>query len=246
MPACAGKMITSLESRKNDPGAAPLLEALGLTLAYGTRQVLDTVSFRIDGGRGTILGLSGSNGTGKSTLLKTCLGLHRPSGGKLRLLGLAPGEKGFPRLLARIGYVPQARPPGQLRLTVKEAVGLGRWGRIGFLGRTGAADRSAIARAMERAGVDHISARAVQELSGGQYQRVAIARALASEPELLLFDEPASHLDADGQSGILELIVSIARERAASMILVSHAPELLALCDSLLEFGDRHVVVRHA
>jgi len=192
-----------------------------------------------------ILGLNGPNGTGKSTFLKTCLGIHKQSGGQVRLLGLVPGEKGFRQLLAGIGYVPQARPPGQLRLTVKEAVGLGRWGRIGFLGRGNAGDRRAIAFAMERAGVERIAARSVQELSGGQYQRVAIARALASEPELLLFDEPASHLDAEGQQGILELIGSIARERVASLILVSHAPELLSLCDSFLDFSEGHVAVRH-
>ncbi len=219
----------------------PLLVAEGLSLGYGPVKVLEDVSLRIDGERGRIVGLRGPNGAGKSTFLKACLGLHAPSAGTLRLMGLMRGERGFRGLLSRLGYVPQSRPPGQLRLSVEEAVGLGRYGRIGFLGRTHADDYRAIRAAMERAGIGALARRAVQELSGGQYQRVAIARALAAEPELLLFDEPGSHLDTAGRRGIVELLGSLAQEKAASMLLVSHDRELLALCDTYLDFGKSRV-----
>ena len=224
----------------------PLLSVVNLTLGYGRVAVIEGASFRIPGGKGTILGLRGPNGAGKSTFLKACLGLHPPTAGSIRLLGLSPGDGRFRSLYARLGYVPQSRPPGQLRLTVAEAVGLGRYGRIGFLGRARPEDRSAIARAMERAGISNLARRAVQELSGGQYQRVAIARALAAEPELLLLDEPGSHLDADGRSGIVGLLGSLIREKAASMLLVSHDPELLAQCGAFLDFGGGGIGVADA
>lgn len=131
-------------------------------------------------------------------------------------------------------------------MTVAEVVGLGRYGRIGFLGRSRPADHEAIRLAMWRAGVEHSAARAVQELSGGQFQRVAIARAMAAEPELYMMDEPGSHLDAQGRAGIVQLLASLAREGNASMLLVSHDPELLALCDTFIDFDQGRAEVSRA
>lgn len=215
-----------------------MLEASGLELGYGSIAVLRSVSVRIEGGPGRTVGLRGPNGAGKSTFLKACLGLLAPRAGSLRVLGAMPGARGFRSTLARIGYAPQSRPPGALRLTVAEAVELGRYGRLGLFGCRTSADRAAVAAAMERAGVAELAGRAMQELSGGQYQRVAVARALAGDPELLMLDEPGSHLDAEGRRGIVDLVSGLAGEARASLLLVSHDPELLALCDSFIDFRD--------
>lgn len=222
---------------------APLLEARHLCLGYGNVPVLDDVSLCLPRLGGRIVGLRGPNGAGKSTFMRSCLGLHTPESGSVRLLGTTPAGPGFGRVLARVGYVPQSRAAGQFRLTVAEVVGLGRYGRIGFMRRRRQADSEAVAAAMRRAGIEHLSSKAVQELSGGQYQRVAIARAIAAEPELYMMDEPGSHLDAAGRIGIVELLASLAREGTASMLLVSHDPELLALCDSYIDFEDGHAGV---
>jgi ABC-type Mn2+/Zn2+ transport system ATPase subunit len=213
-----------------------LVEARGLELGYGDRVLLRVPSLALGDGQGRVVGFRGPNGAGKSTFLRACLGLHPTMSGELRLLGSRPGSRDFRSVLARVGYAPQARPPGRLRLTVAEAVELGRYGRIGRFRIAGAADRRAVGAALERAGVSDLAGKAVQELSGGQYQRVAVARALAAEPELLVLDEPGSHLDAEGRRAVVELVASVAREGAASMLLVSHDPELLALCDSMIEF----------
>lgn len=236
---------------ENDAGMtdaldAPLLEARHLCLGYGSVPVLDDVSLCLPRRGGHIVGLRGPNGAGKSTFMRSCLGLHTPSSGSVRLLGATPAGPGFGRVLARIGYVPQSRVAGQFRLTVAEVVGLGRYGRIGFLHRRRQADRDAVAAAMRRAGIEHLSSKAVQELSGGQYQRVAIARAIAAEPELYMMDEPGSHLDADGRAGIVALLASLASEGTASMLLVSHDPQLLGLCDSYIDFEDGHAGVSDA
>jgi len=223
-----------------------LLEAQKLVLGYGSRKVLEISELKLEADRGRIIGLQGPNGTGKSTFLKACLGLHVPTAGSIALLDAIPGTKGFRKMLARVGYVPQARPAGLLRLTVKEVVESGRYGRIGFFGRSGEQDRRAILMAMEAAGVARLAHRAIQELSGGQYQRVQIARALAAEPELLLLDEPGSHLDAEGHAGVIKVISTLAREWKASMLLVSHDEELLDLADSLLVFADGTVEYHNA
>ena len=213
-----------------------LVEARDLELGYARRVVLRVRSLALEDGRGRLVGLRGPNGAGKSTFLKACLGLHPALSGELRLLGSRPGSRDFRSVLSRVGYAPQARPPGRLRLTVAEAVELGRYGRLGRFRRLGAADRRAVEAALVRTGVAGLAGKAVQELSGGQYQRVAVARALAAEPELLVFDEPGSHLDAEGRRAVVGLVASVAREGGASMLLVSHDPELLALCDTLIDF----------
>lgn len=230
----------------NQGTCEPLLEARNLVLGYGSTKVLEIDELKVEGRSGTIVGLQGSNGTGKSTFLKACLGLCKPCAGNIALLGSVPGARDFRKLLTRVGYVPQARPPGLLRLTVKEVVEGGRYGRIGFLKRSGERDRRAVLEAMEETGVAALAHRAIQELSGGQYQRVQIARALAGEPELLLLDEPGSHLDAEGRSGVIKVISKLASERKASMLLVAHDDELLELADAMITFANGVVEYRDA
>jgi iron complex transport system ATP-binding protein len=133
-----------------------------------------------------------------------------------------------------------------MRMSVREVVECGRYGRIGFLGRARESDRRAIAVAMEEAGVARLGNRAIQDLSGGQYQRVQIARALAAEPDLLILDEPVSHLDAEGREGVAALVRSIAREQRISLLLVSHDEDLLALAEPVLAFSSGTVELRDA
>lgn len=223
-----------------------LLEARDLVLGYGSRKVLEVDELMVKGRRGTIVGLKGPNGTGKSTFLKACLGLCKPSAGSIALLGSVPEARGFRKVLTRVGYVPQARPPGLLRLTVREVVEGGRYGRIGFLKRSEERDRRAVLEAMEETGVAALAHRAIQELSGGQYQRVQIARALAGEPVLLLLDEPSSHLDAEGRSGVIKVISKLASERKASMLLVAHDDELLELAGAMITFANGNLEYRDA
>ncbi len=223
-----------------------LLEASKLALGYASGIVLQLSALSIKGGRGLVVGLVGANGSGKSTLIKACLGLVQPLRGVVRLLGESPGTRRFRAMLGRVGYVPQARPAGALRLTVKEVVECGRYGRVGFLRPWREEDRRAVSRAMEKAGVAALAKKAVQELSGGQYQRVQIARALAAEPDLLILDEPNSHLDSEGRVGVTDLIVGLARERQASMLVVTHDDGLLGIADAWLRFADGGAEYRHA
>ncbi len=214
---------------------ALLIEAAELELGYGSRIVLGSVNLRV--AEGEVCGFRGPNGSGKTTFLKACLGFLPVAGGSLRVLGGTPRRKGYRTVLTRIGYVPQQRPPGRLRLTVREAVALGRCGIAGLGRPLGAEDRRAVEEALTVTGMDGLADRTVQELSGGQYQRTNIARALAMRPELLIFDEPLSNLDARGRADVAALVGRLAGGRTGGMLLVSHEEELLTLCGRVYEFG---------
>lgn len=151
-------------------------------------------------------------------------------------MGTVPGGRAYRPVLVRIGYVPQGRAPGSLRLTVREAVSMGRYGLAGTGKPLRSVDRTAVEQALQAAELKDLAETPVQELSGGQYQRTNLARALAMEPELFLLDEPTTHLDTRGRRDVASVIRTLAGLPRAGMLLVSHDTELLELCGRIYEF----------
>jgi ABC-type Mn2+/Zn2+ transport system ATPase subunit len=220
--------------------AVPAVEAVGLELAYGSRTVLSGVSLRIDADRG-VVGMAGPNGSGKSTLMKACLGLLPPKRGVVRVFGESPGSRRFPDALRLVGWAPQQRAPGALRLTVRELTTIGRCAKAGLFRRLRGEDAEAVEEAMETAGVADLADRPTQELSGGQLQRASIARALASRPRLLLLDEPTTHLDKESRAAVTALLERLAADGRTAMAVVSHDAAVLALCGRFLAFSGGRV-----
>jgi len=220
--------------------AAPAIEAVEATFAYGERTVLSAVDLRVEQDAGAV-GFAGPNGSGKSTFLKACLGLVPPRSGAVRVFGEGPRSRRFPDALKLVGWAPQQKAPGALRLTVRELVSLGRCAKAGLFRPLRAADRDAVEEAMERAGIADLAKRPTQELSGGQLQRANIARALAGKPRLLLLDEPTTHLDKESRLSVIALIERLAAEGGVAMALVSHDAAALSLCRSFFAFGDGRV-----
>ena len=214
-----------------------LLECTGLSLGYRAVPVVSGLDLSWSAGEGP-LGITGPNGSGKSTFLKACLGLLRPLGGELKVLGSRPGTKIFRRNLRRIAWIPQQKDPGALRITVRELVGLGRGASVPPFGRFSAADRKAIDEAMGLCRIGDLGSLAVQEISGGQYQRASIARALATDAELLFLDEPTTFLDHDSRLGVRKVIEDILKEGKVALALVSHDAALFDLCSRLWYFFD--------
>ncbi|MCS7173454.1 MAG: metal ABC transporter ATP-binding protein [Armatimonadetes bacterium] len=170
--------------------------------------------------RGDFLGIIGPNGAGKTTLLRVMLGLVSPSRGLVRLFG--EDLRSF-RSWHRIGYVPQRSVPYEARLpaTVLEVVLSGRIGRVGLGRRFTRADREAAERALLTVGMERYRDRPVARLSAGQQQRVQIARALATEPELLILDEPTVGVDVEAQEQFYGLLHRLNGE-GVTLVLVSH------------------------
>jgi len=223
-------------SRENERPATDgsLVEAESVSFSYGDSPVLDDVSIAV--GRGEFVALVGPNGSGKSTLLKVILGLLRPTSGRVRIFGQAPDR--FNERW-RLGYVPQ-RPEltSEIPATVEEVVAAGRLPRRGWWRRMRPADREITRHAIDSVALGAMHSRPVNELSGGQQQRTFIARAFASEPDLLVLDEPIAGIDRESQSRFRESLAHLIAEHGAGVLLVSH--ELSAVARDL----DRVIVLK--
>jgi len=212
-----------------------------VTFAYGERPVIEDVSMTVESG--TFLGLVGPNGSGKTTLLELLIGLRRPDEGSVTLFddpahAIANGE--------RVGYVPQdvtAASDG-MPVTVREAVRMGRYPH-GLFRRFTAADRRAVADALERVGIADLADRRVGRLSGGQRQRVFIARALAADADLLALDEPTVGVDAESREAFYALLGEL-NDEGMTVVLIehdigvvtTHATEIACLNRTLFFHGD--------
>ena len=212
----------------NDPSAA--IAARGLAAGYGSKAIWSEANFSIPSGSFTAI--LGPNGAGKSTLIRLILGLLHPLAGKLEVLGESP-RRGNPR----IGYVPQGSTfDPELSIRGRDFVGLGvdghRWG-VRLTGREQGAAATDVAIAAVSA--QSYADRQLGRLSGGEQQRLLLAQALVGQPNLLLMDEPLSHLDVRNQGAIVQLISEVARERHLTVLLIAHdVNPLLSHIDHLL------------
>jgi zinc transport system ATP-binding protein len=216
------------------PAGLPLLEAIDVSFAYGRTPVLDHVDLRVSPGE--FVALVGPNGSGKSTLVKLLLGALTPTEGDVRLFGVSP-LRVHDRW--RLGYVPQRPVLGsEVPATVEEIVATGRLAKRGWWRPIRKEDRGVSRHALESVGLEEFAHKPVNELSGGQQQRAFIARAFASEPQLLVLDEPIAGVDAESQRRFRDSLVHLMQHHGAGVLLVSH--ELSAVANDL----DRVVVLK--
>jgi len=179
------------------------VEAGGIRLAYGSREVLRGIDLRAEPGER--LCLVGPNGAGKTTLLRCLTGAIRPTEGMVRLDGVPVAETDRTTLSKRVAVVPaQVELPFAMR--VEDVVALGRIPHENPFTGPGAEDRVAVDLAMARAGIEHLRGRDARELSMGERQLVLIALALAQGGRLIVLDEPTVHLDLRHQVEVLSLL----------------------------------------
>jgi putative ABC transport system ATP-binding protein len=220
--------------------AEPILALDGaqLTLAgnAGPVEVLRGITLTVE--RGQSVGLIGPSGSGKSSLLMLMGGLERPSAGTVRALGHDLGAMDEDALARfRRGSMGVVFQSFHLipTMTALENVAL----PLELAGANDAFDR---AEAELRAvGLGHRLDHVPAQLSGGEQQRVALARAVVSRPEILLADEPTGNLDAANGAAVMDLLFDLRDRHGATLIMVTHAPELAARCDRVVRLLDGRI-----
>jgi zinc transport system ATP-binding protein len=196
-----------------------MIELEKVCCGYGSQEVLHNVTFALPAH--SLTGIVGPNGGGKTTLLLLLLGLVTPRYGVVRVLGGAPAQ-----VRNRIGYVPQhllfdPRYP----VSVGDVVLAGRVERHRF-GPYRQRDHQIVADALKRVGLADSAPRGFADLSGGELQRVLVAQALATEPDLLLLDEPTANVDARVAQELHALFAHLAER--ITVVLVSHNLSVVA------------------
>lgn len=188
------------------------LEIENLNVKLNSNLVLEDIDLKVK--KNDFMAIIGPNGGGKSTLLKTILGLIQPESGKIKILG-----KGQKEALKFTGYLPQksyfdlAFP-----INVFDVVLMARYN--GMFKRYKKEDKEAVFKALETVGMRGFKDKEISELSGGEMQRVFIARALAREPQLLLLDEPTASVDPGMQKSFYKLLSSL--KKKMTIVLVTH------------------------
>ncbi|MCV2445877.1 ABC transporter ATP-binding protein [Paracoccus sp. DMF] len=205
----------------------PVLEVARARRRIAGRDIVADVSLALRPGE--MLGLVGPNGSGKSTLLSLMAGLVRPDSGEIRLQGQPMARLRRRQIAQRLALVAQSAETGD-RLSVQDAVELGRTPWLGPLRPWGPGDDAAVAAALKAVGMAHLAARDWSTLSGGERQRVHIARAHAQQPRILLLDEPTNHLDIRHQLGILDLVAGLGTTTVIALHDLHHALR----CDRVL------------
>lgn len=200
-----------------------------LVVHAGGRVILGVEHLHI--ATGELIGLLGPNGAGKSTLLRCLLGMQGRMCGDIRVLDQSVnrcrcGE--LAKLRRCIGYVPQLLPVGgEMPLTVREVVAIGRTAMAGLCRSLKASDWRLVDQWIERLGLAALAEQSFSQISGGEQRKTLIARAMVQQPEMLLLDEPTANLDLGWRERIVRIIDELYRSMRLTVVLVCHELEVL-------------------
>ncbi len=184
-----------------------LIEIKGLSCGYGGGDVVKNVSFEAE--RGEITALAGPNGCGKTTLLRALCGAVTPSAGDIVIEGSSALKMSARERAKRIALLSQTGAGGDyFDYTVFDTVLMGRYARLKgkLFPETSEEDVMTVKKYISETVLEDCEKRLITELSGGQLQRALLARAFAQEPDILLLDEPANHLDIQSQRELAGLL----------------------------------------
>jgi putative ABC transport system ATP-binding protein len=225
-----------------------MVEAVGLVKHYESVggevvRAVDEVDLRV--ARGELVAVYGPSGSGKTTLLELIAGVQRPDRGRVlvdaRDLSRFSDAEADAFRLKTLGVVPQSlallEGPSALDLAALRLVEMGlKWPKA----------REQVEPLLDRLGLTSRADHQVDALSKGERQRVALAMALATDPSLVLADEPTANLDTDRGRDVLSLLVEFCRERPAAVVMVTHDPQAAEFADRVLELRDGQLVAATA
>jgi len=181
---------------------------------------------------GTITGLVGPNGGGKSTLFKSIMGFLRPSQGRVSIDTLSIEQAQKQQLIA---YVPQAdEVDWNFPISVHDVVMMGRYGHMNILRIPSRKDRRIVIESLERVGMGEFKDRQIGELSGGQKKRAFLARALAQEGKVILLDEPFTGVDVKTEKSIINLLLQLRNEGHTVLVSTHDLASISTFCDRVI------------
>ncbi len=205
--------------------AQPVIQIRDATFRYGKREIFSGLD--LDVFAGEVLTILGPNGCGKSTLLRCIGGVLALDQGTVRLKGRDIASFEANARARKIGFLFQQHTPA-FPFAVLDVVSMGRAPHLGLFGAPSSKDIALAEQALERLGLFHLKDQPYTELSGGERQLVLIARTLVQEAEIILLDEPTSHLDFKNQVLSLRTIGALA-EQGITMIMTTHDPNHASL-----------------
>lgn len=214
-----------------------LLSTQNLSIGYPPNKILGSgIDLTLQNGQ--LIGLIGQNGVGKSTLIRTICGLQDKLSGEIQLKGQSVTNYSIEEIAKEISVVLTGKPE-TLNLSVIELVALGRYPYSGWLGTLSPTDKQKIEEAIDLMEINYVANKRLFELSDGQLQKVMIARALAQDTDIIILDEPTSHLDLRNKIEVLRLLKKIATS-GKGVLISTHEIQLSSeVCDEFwcMDFG---------
>lgn len=221
-----------------------VLKTQDLSIGYTSKSNINTIAgpINISLEKGQLVGLVGANGIGKSTLLRTLTNVQKPLKGDIFINSKALPNYGPNELAKQLSIVLTEQIPAK-NLSVFEVVALGRQPYTNWMGSLSQQDGEIAYSALVQTNIHTLKNKKCYELSDGQLQKVMIARALAQDTDLIILDEPTTHLDMYHKAYILKLLQKLAKETNKTILFSSHEIDLaIQLCDSMIVMTQDNVV----
>lgn len=221
-----------------------ILKTENLSIGYTSKKecIVVASNINIELHKGELIGLVGGNGIGKSTLLRTLTNVQNALGGNI-FINNKPIEKFHALELAKVMSLVLTEHMMSKNLSVFELVALGRQPYTNWVGNLSDDDISIVNKAIAQTNIADLVHKKCFELSDGQLQKVMIARALAQDTDIIILDEPTSHLDMYHKAYILKLLQKLAKETNKTILFSSHEIDLaIQLCDHLIVMNKDGVI----
>ena len=190
-----------------------------LNISYGNLDIVKDLNLDIP--KGKITTIIGSNGCGKSTILKTIARIIQPKSGDIFVNNINIKDQSPKGLAKAVAVLPQS-PQAPSGLTVEELIAYGRFPHQKGFGKMRKEDNDIVTWALQSTGIEEFRDRPIEALSGGQRQRAWIAMALAQQTDILILDEPTTYLDLAHQLEILKLLEELNRKQGTTIVMVIH------------------------